>query len=82
MISQQTLNGNWSEIKGKLRSRWVFLTDADLEASKENIEQLVDSIQRKTGEVREAIKQYIDEVSLAAAAASRTAGRSASTPIL
>jgi uncharacterized protein YjbJ (UPF0337 family) len=26
MINQQTLQGNWHEIKGKLRSKWGSLT--------------------------------------------------------
>jgi uncharacterized protein YjbJ (UPF0337 family) len=63
MISQQTLDGNWNEIKGKVRSKWGVLTDAELEISKGDVKQLVDSIQRKTGEVRESIEKYFDEVS-------------------
>ena len=30
MFSQQMLQGNWNEIKGKLRSKWGALTDDDL----------------------------------------------------
>ncbi len=30
MVSQQTILGNWNEIKGKLLSKWGELTDDDL----------------------------------------------------
>ena len=50
MINQQTLLGNWNEIKGKLRSNWGSLTDDDLTIIDGNVDQLVGAIQRKTGE--------------------------------
>jgi len=63
MNNQQTLQGNWNEIKGKLRSKWGSLTDDDLKVFNGNVDQLVGTIQRKTGEARERIQQFIDEVS-------------------
>jgi uncharacterized protein YjbJ (UPF0337 family) len=63
MVSEQILEGNWNEIKGKLRQRWGQLTDNDFAEAKGHIEQLAGVIQRKTGEGREAIEGYLRELS-------------------
>ena len=73
MINQQTLQGNWNEIKGKLLSKWGSLTDDDLKVFNGNVDQLVGTIQRKTGEAREGIEQFFEQLSFdSASAISRT----------
>lgn len=62
MVNQQTLQGNWNEIKGKLRSKWGQLTGDDLQATKGNIDELVGLIQRKTGEARSSIEKYLEQM--------------------
>jgi len=62
MVAQETLQGNWEEIKGKLRKRWGQLTDNDLSQHMGDIDQLTGLIQRKTGEGREAIEAYLREL--------------------
>lgn len=74
MINQQTLQGNWNEIKGKLRSKWGSLTDDDLTVFNGNVEQLVGAIQRKTGEAREGIEQFFEQFTADSAAAMSRAG--------
>ena len=61
MINQQTLQGNWNEIKGKLRSKWGSLTDDDVKVFNGNVEQLVGTIQRKTGATSESIEQFFEQ---------------------
>ena len=73
MIDQQTLEGNWNEIKGKIRQKWGQLTDDDLPQIRGDLEELIAVIQRKTGEAREAIQRYLQEVSGNAASAVGTA---------
>ncbi len=63
MINQQTLQGNWNEIKGKLRSKWGSLTDDDLKVFNGNVDQLVGTIQRKTGAARESIEHFFEQLS-------------------
>jgi uncharacterized protein YjbJ (UPF0337 family) len=70
----QILEGNWNEIKGKLRQRWKQLTDDDLPQIRGDADQIIGVIQRKTGEAREAIEQYLHEVSGSAGSAIGTAG--------
>ena len=74
MFDHQTLQGNWNEIKGKLRSKWGELTDDDLQVFNGNLEQLVGTIQRKTGEARECIEQFFEQFSSNGASAIGRAG--------
>ena len=64
---------NWNEIKGKLRQKWGQLTDDDLPQIRGDADQIIGAIQRKTGEAREAIEQYLQEISGSAASAISTA---------
>ena len=73
MNKQLILEGNWNEIKGKLRQKWGQLTDDDLPQIRGEADQIVGIIQRKTGEAREAIEEYLQEVSGSAASAIGTA---------
>jgi uncharacterized protein YjbJ (UPF0337 family) len=61
-INQQTLEGNWNEIKGKLHEKWGQLTQDDLAKAKGNVDQLVGVIQRKTGEARDRIEQFLTDL--------------------
>jgi len=67
MVNQQILEGNWNEIKGKIRTHWGQLTDEDLPQFHGEVDRLVGTIQRKTGEGREAIEKYLNELSGSAA---------------
>jgi uncharacterized protein YjbJ (UPF0337 family) len=62
MINQTTLRGNWNEIKGELRKRWGQLTNDDVQTFNGNIEQLVGLIERKTGETRSVVEDYLNEL--------------------
>jgi uncharacterized protein YjbJ (UPF0337 family) len=73
MMNKQILEGNWNEIKGKLREKWGQLTDSDLPQLQGNMEQLVGIIQRKTGEGRESIEKFLQQTSGNAASAMGTA---------
>jgi len=63
MINQQTLQGNWNEIKGKLRTKWGQLTNDELQTFDGNVDRLVGMIQRKTGEARGAVEHFLEEAS-------------------
>ena len=74
MISQQTLQGNWHEIKGLLRSKWGALTDDDVAVFNGNVEELMGTIQRKTGEAREGVEQFFEQLESNGAAGISQAG--------
>ena len=63
MDNAQTLQGNWNEVKGKLRSKWGQLTNDELQQFNGNVDQLVGTIQRKTGEARSSIEHFLEELS-------------------
>jgi uncharacterized protein YjbJ (UPF0337 family) len=56
-----TLKDNWSVFKEKLKQKYANLTDNDLAfvLGKEN--EMIDQIQRKTGESRDEIEKYVRE---------------------
>lgn len=61
MMNQQVLEGSWKELKGMLRERWGQLRDDELDAAAGNVERLMGLIQRKTGESRESIDQFLSQ---------------------
>lgn len=69
MLNQQILEGNWQEVKGKVREKWGQLTEDDLSAAQGQIDRLTGIIQRKTGETREAIESYLRDVASDASSA-------------
>lgn len=62
MVNEQVLQGNWNEIKGQLRTKWGQLTNDEVQSFDGNVERLVGLIQRKTGEARESVEKYLEEV--------------------
>ena len=62
MVNEQTLQGNWNEIKGKLKSKWGQLTNDDVQSFSGSLDQLVGLIQRKTGETRSSVEKVLEEM--------------------
>ena len=56
------LQKNWDGVKAKLREKWKQLNNDDLHRFDGDIEMLVELIERKTGETRESIEQFVSEV--------------------
>ena len=61
-INAQELQGQWNTLQGRVKERWGQLTDDDLQIQGGNIDQLVGRIQQKTGEGREAIENFLAEL--------------------
>src|SRR5262249_51057411 len=76
MVNAQVLQGQWNQVRGELKKRWGQLTDDDLRFAGGNIDQLIGKIQQRTGEGREAIEQFLGEVtSRGASAVAQAAGQ-------
>jgi len=69
MVNAQVLKGQWNEVRAQLKKKWGQLTDDDLRSTNGNVDQLVGIIQRKTGEAREEIEQFLDAVTAQGASA-------------
>jgi uncharacterized protein YjbJ (UPF0337 family) len=62
MVNQQVLTGKWNEVRGRIKQKWGELSNDDLRVFNGNVDQLVGRIQRKTGESRDAIEQFLGEL--------------------
>jgi uncharacterized protein YjbJ (UPF0337 family) len=62
MVNTQKLQGSWNQLRGKIKEKWANLTDDDLQFTSGNIDQLVGKIQHKTGEARESIEKFLNEL--------------------
>lgn len=56
------LKGSWNEIKGKLKQKYADLTDDDLLFEEGKEEELLGRLQRKTGETKEALRDFIERL--------------------
>jgi len=61
-INAQALQGQWNKLRGQVKEHWGQLTDDDLQIQGGNIDQLVGRIQQRTGESREAIEKYLNDL--------------------
>jgi len=61
-INAQELQGQWNKLRGHVKEHWGQLTDDDLQIHGGNIDQLVGTIQQKTGETREVIERYLTDL--------------------
>jgi uncharacterized protein YjbJ (UPF0337 family) len=61
-MNAQVLEGHWTEFKGRLKERWGALTNDELDQAEGNMEQLVGVVQRRTGEAREAVEHFLEQI--------------------
>jgi uncharacterized protein YjbJ (UPF0337 family) len=77
MVNTQMLQGQWNQVRGQLKKKWGQLTDDDLRFANGNLDQLLGRIQQKTGEAREAIEGFLDEITSQGASAVSQAAETA-----
>lgn len=58
-MTKLEIKGQWNEVKGKLKQKWAQLTDDDLLFEEGKEEELFGRIQQRTGESKEAIRDYV-----------------------
>jgi len=61
-INAQALQGQWNKLRGQVKEHWGQLTDDDLQIQGGNIDQLVGRIQQRTGESRESIEKFLNDL--------------------
>jgi len=59
-MNEDTLKGQWLQVKGKVRERWGKLTDDDMDQIQGKAEQLVGKVQERYGIAREDAKREVD----------------------
>ena len=65
-MNDDTLKGQWLQIKGKVREQWGKLTSDDLDQIQGRSEQLIGRVQERYGlakdEARRQVDQWLDEL--------------------
>ena len=56
------IRGNWNQVKGELKQKYGKLTDDDLTYQEGKEDELLGKIQEKTGEAKQATKDFIDSL--------------------
>ena len=55
------IKGDWNIAKGKLKQKYGQLTDNDLRFVEGQEDELIGRIQKRTGDTKEAVEQFLDE---------------------
>lgn len=55
------VKGDWNIAKGKLKQKYAQLTENDLQYREGCEDELVGRIQKRTGDTKEAVQQFVDE---------------------
>lgn len=59
---QDKMKGNWNIMKGNLKQKWADLTDDDLLYEDGKEDEVIGRIQKKTGETKDNINNFIDNM--------------------
>jgi len=59
-MNADTLRGQWTQLKGKIREQWGKLTDDDLDEIQGRAEQLVGRLQQRYGIARDEAQRQFD----------------------
>jgi len=55
------IEGNWKQLKGKVKEQWGNLTDDDLDKIAGKREQLEGKIQERYGFDKDAVRKHVDD---------------------
>ena len=56
------LEGNWQQMRGRVREAWGALTDDDVDRAQGNWDRLVGVVREKTGETLESAEQKLSDI--------------------
>ena len=59
-MNRDTLEGKWTELKGRAREQWGKLTDDDLDQVRGKAEQLAGRIQERYGVAKDEASRQVD----------------------
>lgn len=58
-MNEDTIKGQWKQLRGTLKSRWGKLTDDDLQAASGSTEYLAGKLQERYGIARDEAERQI-----------------------
>lgn len=59
-MNEDTLKGQWLQLKGRIREQWGKLTDDDVDRIQGRVEQLVGTLQSRYGIARDEAQRQVD----------------------
>jgi uncharacterized protein YjbJ (UPF0337 family) len=59
-MNDDTLKGQWTQLKGRVREQWGKLTNDDIDQIQGRTEQLVGKIQERYGIARDEARRQVD----------------------
>ena len=59
-MNEDRIEGNWKQLKGKVKEQWGKLTDDDLDVIDGKREQMVGKLQERHGIVKDEAEKQID----------------------
>ena len=59
-MNEDTLKGQWTQLKGRIREQWGKLTDDDLDQIQGRSEQLIGRVQTRYGIARDEAQRQVD----------------------
>ena len=74
MLTREELQGQWTQLKGKIRERWGQITDDELQQVHGDGEQLLGFLQKKTGQSRQEVEKFMREAVSAGQSFAQQAG--------
>ena len=61
-MNKLTVEGNWNEIKGKLKQKYANLTDDDLKFVEGKEEELYGRLQSRLGKTKEQVQAELEAI--------------------
>ena len=59
-MNRDSLEGRWTQLKGKVREQWGKLTDDDLDEVRGRAEQLIGKVQHRYGVAKDEAERQVD----------------------
>ena len=60
-MDKYRMKGKWNQLKGDIKRKWGQMTDDDLMTAEGDMDKLIGKIQERTGEQRDAIRNWLNE---------------------
>jgi uncharacterized protein YjbJ (UPF0337 family) len=60
-MNRDTMEGNWTEFKGKIQKQWGKLTNDDLDVIEGDRKQLAGRIQQRYGYAKDQAQKEVDD---------------------
>jgi uncharacterized protein YjbJ (UPF0337 family) len=60
-VNWDQIEGNWKQLKGKVREKWADVTDDDLQLIKGKRDQLIGKLQERRGIARQQAEREVED---------------------